>query len=104
MHTTEVQHIAKPEGVKRENPPHLHDFREFVDACDGLPDDMAVTISVGGSDKTGRKDVVFAAERRSTRSCTRRTTASSTSPGCGGSVRGFTFGSSDERDREVPDP
>jgi len=63
MHTIEVTHVAKPEGSKRENPPHLHDLREFVEACDGLPDDMSVKITVGGSDNTGRKDVMFSVKR-----------------------------------------
>jgi len=63
MHTTEVSHVARPEGVKRENPPHLHDFREFVEACDGLPDDMPVVLTIGASDNTGRKDVMFAIKK-----------------------------------------
>ena len=59
LRTTEVKHYAKPEGVKRENPPHLHDFREFVLACEGLPDDLLVEIKTGSSDNMGRKDMLF---------------------------------------------
>jgi hypothetical protein len=59
MRTIEVQHIGKPHGPGRENPPHLWDFRRFVEACDGLPDSMVVTITTGASDQTGRNDVMF---------------------------------------------
>jgi len=60
MHTTEVTHVAKPYGPTRTNPPDLWDLRRFVEACEGLPDEVAVTIKPGGSDNTGRRDVVFA--------------------------------------------
>jgi hypothetical protein len=63
MHTTEVSHVARPEGAKRESPPHLHDFREFVEACDGLSDDMPVTITAGSSDGTGRKNLTFSVRK-----------------------------------------
>ena len=62
LRTTEVKHYAKPEGAKRENPPHLHDFREFVVACEGMPDDLAVEIKTGTSDNEGRKDMLFSAK------------------------------------------
>jgi hypothetical protein len=54
MHTIEVSHVARPEGSRRENPPHLHDLREFVDACEGLPDDAVVRVTRGASADGGR--------------------------------------------------
>jgi hypothetical protein len=58
---TEVKHIAKPHGVGRENPPHLWDLRRFVEVCEGLPDNMVVTIKDGPSaaNDAGRHDVTF---------------------------------------------
>jgi hypothetical protein len=56
---TEVKHIAKPYGPKRDNPPDLWDFRKFVEACEGLPDTLPVEIKTGASDQTGRKDIMF---------------------------------------------
>jgi hypothetical protein len=40
-----VRHYAKPIG--KEPGPHLADLREFVAACEGLPDDLQVKIDVG---------------------------------------------------------
>ena len=57
--TTRVQHFARPMGVARESGPHLHDLREFVDACDGLPEDVLVRISEGHIGEDGRNDVTI---------------------------------------------
>jgi hypothetical protein len=63
--TTRVQHIAKPtDGSarhRRENGPHLGDLREFVAACEGLPDDVLVRITDGHMDEGGRYDVTLLA-------------------------------------------
>jgi hypothetical protein len=65
MRTVEVTHIAKPHGVGRENPPHLWDFRRFVEACEGLPDDLTVTIVKGESaaKDAGRHDLTFSVKQ-----------------------------------------
>jgi hypothetical protein len=63
MKTVEVKHIGKPHGPGRENPPHLWDFRRFVEACEGLPDNLVVAIIIGVSDDTGRKDVMFSVKQ-----------------------------------------
>ena len=59
MTTTQVRHLAKPMGIERENGPHLGDLREFVDACDGLPEDTLVRINEGYMDESGRYDVTI---------------------------------------------
>lgn len=59
--TTTVRHRARPMGVARENGPHLGDLRAFVDACDGLPDDLRVSIDRGTVDGAGRYPVTFVA-------------------------------------------
>ena len=57
--TTRVQIVAKPTGISRESGPHLRDLREFVDACDGLPEDILVRISEGHIGEDGRNDVTI---------------------------------------------
>jgi len=57
--STRVQQVAKPSGVSRENGPHLGDLREFVDACDGLPEDIRVDITDGYMGESGRYDVTI---------------------------------------------
>ena len=61
--TTRVSHIAKPTGgfvgKPRENGPHLGDLRDFVDACEGLSDDLRVRIDEGHVGESGRIDVTF---------------------------------------------
>jgi hypothetical protein len=59
LRTIEVSHIAKPLGIGRENPPHLGDLREFVAACEGLPDELLVTVQQGRSEKGGRRDMTI---------------------------------------------
>jgi hypothetical protein len=54
-----VTYTAKPLGSDRENGPHLGDLREFVAACDGLPDDLKVRIDEGHLNEGGRRDVQF---------------------------------------------
>jgi hypothetical protein len=63
LKTTEVTHIAKPYGANRTNPPTLWDLRRFVEACEGLPDNMAVMIKPEDSDNTGRRNVVFSVKK-----------------------------------------
>ena len=57
LRTVEVKHVAKPYNG---NPPHLWDLRQFVAACDGLPDSAVVEIVTGTSDNVGRRNVMFA--------------------------------------------
>ena len=59
--TTRVTHLAKPMGVARESGPHLKDLREFVDACDGLPEGIFVRIEKGHMGESGRYDVTIEA-------------------------------------------
>lgn len=59
LKTIEVRHVGKPHGPGRENPPHLWDFRRFVEACEGLPDNMVVAIITGNSDNVGRREIMF---------------------------------------------
>ena len=59
MTTTRVKHVAKPMGISRENGPHLRDLREFVGACDGLPEDIRVDITDGYMSESGRYDVTI---------------------------------------------
>jgi hypothetical protein len=61
LKTVEVTHVAKPYGPTRTNPPDLWDLRRFVEACEGLPDHLAVDIKVGQSkaNDAGRRDVTF---------------------------------------------
>lgn len=61
---TRVQHVAHPRGGTRENPPHLADLREFVTACEGLPDDLRVDIYTGALDDGGRNNVTFSVLQR----------------------------------------
>ena len=56
---TRVSHVAKPAFKTRENGPHLSDLREFVTACEGLPDEVLVYIRTGHMDEGGRCDVTF---------------------------------------------
>jgi hypothetical protein len=57
--TTRVQQVAKPTGISRENGPHLRDLREFVDACDGLPENVLVRFEKGHMSESGRHDVTI---------------------------------------------
>jgi hypothetical protein len=63
---TEVRHIAKPLGSARENGPHLGDLREFVEKCEGLPNDLIVRIDTGHSNESGRRDVVISVHQQQT--------------------------------------
>lgn len=57
--TTTVRYLAKPLGRAAENGPHLVDLREFVALCDGLPDELRVSIQNGHLDEGGRHNVTF---------------------------------------------
>lgn len=59
--TTRVTQFAKPMGTARENGPHLADVREFVAACEGLPDDTLVRIEPGVLGLGGRHTVKITA-------------------------------------------
>jgi hypothetical protein len=63
-HVVSVRLIAKPHGRGRDNPPRLRDLRDFVEACDGLHDDLHVYIDRGSLDEGGRHDVTFSVEKR----------------------------------------
>lgn len=65
MRTVEVTHVGKPHGPTRENPPHLWDLRRFVEACEGLPDNLVVTIKVGVSEAkdAGRRDITLSVKQ-----------------------------------------
>lgn len=65
MKTIEVTHIGKPHGIGRENPPHLWDFRRFVEACEDLPDNLVVNIKQGESaaKDAGRHDLTFSVKQ-----------------------------------------
>lgn len=56
--TTYVRHVAKQTRDRR-NGPHLGDLREFVEAAEGLPDDVPVHIRQGYLTESGRRDVEF---------------------------------------------
>jgi len=56
---TRVHHVAKPAFETHENGPHLDDLREFVTACEGLPDEVLVRIDLPRLDEGGRRDVTF---------------------------------------------
>jgi hypothetical protein len=56
---TSVHHVCQPQGRARENGPHLVDLRAFVAECEGLPDDLRVTIENGYLDEGGRRTVTF---------------------------------------------
>lgn len=56
---TTVRYFARPTGRGRDNPPNLGHLRAFVDACEGLPDDVHVRINPGKLDEGGRLDVEF---------------------------------------------
>lgn len=62
VHETNVRHVAQP--LKGENGPHLSDLREFVDACDGLPNDLLVRIDQGHLSESGSRNVTFRVSRR----------------------------------------
>lgn len=60
--TVTVSVVAKPLGVERENGPHLGDIREFVAECDGLPDDVFVSVDEGTLNESGRRLVTITAK------------------------------------------
>lgn len=57
--TTTVRHVAQAFGIGRTNPPSLGHLREFVAACDGLPDDTAVNVEKSNLDEGGRYSYTF---------------------------------------------
>jgi len=57
--TIRVVHVAKPRGTARKNPPSLGDLRAFVQACEGLPDDVHVHIQNGHLGESGRRDTTL---------------------------------------------
>jgi hypothetical protein len=64
MHTTEVTHVAKPYGTGRDiNPPHLWDLRRFVEACEGLPDNLVVSIKSQVRESSSRVSVIFSVKQ-----------------------------------------
>lgn len=57
--TTTVRYVAQSFGKARENPPSLGHLREFVEACEGLPDDTSVRLDKSGLDEGGRYSYTF---------------------------------------------
>lgn len=56
---TTVRHVVQAFGPARTNPPSLGHLREFVAACDGLPDDTAVNLAKSQLDEGGRYSYTF---------------------------------------------
>lgn len=56
---TTVRYVCNPFGRTNTNPPSLGQVREFVNACDGLPDDTAVSVEKGPLDEGGRYTYVL---------------------------------------------
>jgi hypothetical protein len=59
-----VRHVAKPMGRRQESGPHLVDLREFVEACDGLPDDLPVRVHQSNLSESGRYTVEISVTQR----------------------------------------
>lgn len=57
--TTNVRHVMQPVGVARKNPPTLGQLREFVAACEGLPDSIVVHVDIGQVREGGGRDITF---------------------------------------------
>lgn len=57
--TTTVRLVTHPFGRHGENPPSLGQLRRFVDACEGLPDDLGVSWEKGSLSEGGRYQVVL---------------------------------------------
>jgi hypothetical protein len=57
--TIRVQLVCRPFGRKRETGPSLRDLRDFVEACDGLPDDLGVNVDKGHMGEDGRYNVTL---------------------------------------------
>lgn len=57
--TINVYLVCKPFGRARTTGPSLRDLRDFVEACEGLPDDLAVTFDKGHMGEDGRYDVTL---------------------------------------------
>lgn len=56
---TTVRHVVQSFGRTRENPPSLGHLREFVAACEGIPDDTKVTLDKSSLDEGGRFSYTF---------------------------------------------
>lgn len=59
---TTVRHVCRPFGHTNVNPPSLGQIREFVAACEGLPDSTAVSVQRGSLTEGGRYDYVFSVQ------------------------------------------
>jgi hypothetical protein len=57
--TTTVLHVLRAFGPIRTNPPSLGQLREFVMACDDLPNDTPVQIEKSSLDEGGRYNYRF---------------------------------------------
>lgn len=51
---TTVRYVVHPFGRARTNPPSLGHLREFLTACQGLPDDTHVGLEKSSLDEGGR--------------------------------------------------
>jgi hypothetical protein len=56
---TTVRHVVGTFGRARTNPPSLGQLREFIMACDDIPDDVAVHIEKSQLDEGGRYTYTF---------------------------------------------